>query len=137
MRSALFVQAAVTALFSLANSGAGTGWTLLTLLVAAGAVFLGAALQGTPAMRNAVLAFEGVAAAFGVLGVLGGHYVPGTVIGIGLLIRLANADAGSAFLGLPTPAYGVPASAAPVPPAATAADLPPATAVPTMTILPD
>lgn len=102
LRSALYLQAAVTALYSLAKDGGG-GWTLATMVVAAGAVFVGAALQPTPQMRTGALAFEGFAVAFGIFGVVGGHYVPGTIIAIGMLIRLSSGTAALAFTGTPQP----------------------------------
>ncbi|MCU1592839.1 MAG: hypothetical protein JWO12_231, partial [Frankiales bacterium] len=60
LRSALYLQAAITAVFGLWRGGGGL-WTMATLVVAAAAVFLGAALQPTQQMRTAALAFEGVA----------------------------------------------------------------------------
>ncbi|HUR13664.1 MAG TPA: hypothetical protein VM097_04145 [Mycobacteriales bacterium] len=89
-RSALLLQAAVTLLFGLLRSGTGSAWGLATVVIAVVAVGLAAALQATPAFRSAVLAYEVLALAFGAFGAASGHYVPGTVIGLVLLIKLAQ-----------------------------------------------
>ncbi|MCW2598707.1 MAG: hypothetical protein JWM02_536 [Frankiales bacterium] len=172
LRSTLYVQAALTALYGLTRSD-GVAWTLLTMVIAAGAVFVGAALQPIPSMRTGLLAFEGIAVAFGAVGVTAHHYVPGTVIAVFVLVRLFGPDATRAFTDTPSAGLSVSdapaaspfeypaAQAAPAVPAWTpaapvvptqplaagepvgtpSASLPagpavPATAVPTMTILP-
>ncbi|HUR74253.1 MAG TPA: hypothetical protein VMZ00_08250, partial [Sporichthya sp.] len=88
VRQHLFVQAAVTLLFGLLRPAPSSGWTVATVAVAVAAVGLGAALSSTHVMRNAVLGFEVAALAFGVLGLVAGHYVPGTIVGLHLLIKL-------------------------------------------------
>ena len=132
LRSALYLQAAVTALFSLAKDDA-SGWTLATMVVAAGAVFVGAALQPTPQMRTGALAFEGFAVAFGIFGVVAGHFVPGTIIAVAMLIRLSSGTAALAFTGTPKPplqVFGAPAAQTeqpPVPPQPRRSPVPPPT----------
>ena len=115
LRSALYLQAAVTALFGLAKGGSGT-WTFATMVVAAGAVFIGSALQPTPGMRNAALGYEGLAVAFGVVGLVADHYVPGTILAVGLGIQLLGANAALAFTGTPAPTLQVFGAPLPVPP---------------------
>lgn len=115
LRSALYLQAAVTALYGLAKGGSGA-WTFATMVVAAGAVFIGSALQPTPGMRTGALGYEGLAVAFGVVGLVSDHYVPGTVLALGIGIQLLGADAALAFTGSPRPtlqAFGAPS---PLPP---------------------
>lgn len=122
LRSALFLQAAITAFFGLWRGGGG-GWTIATMVVAAAAVFIGAALQATPEMRKAAIAFEAAAVAFGVIGIVVGHYVPGTIVAAGALAQLLGANAGLAFTGTPkatlqafgAPAFEAPAVEAPAP----------------------
>ena len=166
LRSALFLQAAATALFGLWRGGGGA-WTIATMVVAAAAVFIGAALQPTPEMRQAALVFEGVAVAFGVIGLVVGHVVPGTLLGLGALVQLLNPSAALAFTGAAKPTlhvYGAPVAPAPAPapveppvvelpvvelpvvelpvvelpvaPVVPVQPAPPTSAVPTMTILP-
>ena len=148
LRNELYLQAAATALYGLARPD-GRVWTALTMAVAAGAVFLGAAVQPTAALRTAVLAFEGVAVTVGLVGVLTGHAVPGTLLGLVVLVQLAGRGSRS-----PSPAlegYGVPVAspfdypAAPAAHVAAVPDVPDVagvpgfvapTAQPTMTILP-
>jgi hypothetical protein len=100
LRSSLLLQAALTALYGLPRSDGGA-WTILTMVVAAGAVFVGAALVPTPQMRVGALAFESVAVAFGVIGLLSGHLVPATLIAIGVLVLLVGAGAVREFAGPP------------------------------------
>jgi hypothetical protein len=144
LRNALFLQAAVTALVGLTGS-AGLGWTLLTMVVAAGAVFVGAALQPTPAMRTGLLGFEAAAVVFGLLGLTAGHVVPATLLGLGVLALVLTGEGVRAFAGPPEPApawipptpvapeapvvVDVPVAVAPVVPAARAS-------VSSMTVLP-
>jgi hypothetical protein len=110
LRSSLFVQAALTALYGLMRSDVGS-WTILTMIVAAGAVFVGAALVPTPEMRIGALVFEGVAVAFGAIGLLVGHFVPATLIAIVVIVLLVSAGAVREFTGTPAPTlsgYGAP-----------------------------
>ena len=94
LRNELYLQGAATAVYGLARSDGGV-WAVLTMAVAAGAVFLGAAVQPTAALRTAVLAFEGVAVAVGLAGLLAGHYLPGTLLGVVVLIQLSGAGSRS------------------------------------------
>jgi hypothetical protein len=110
LRSSLFLQAALTALYGLLRSDVGS-WTILTMIVAAGAVFVGAALLPTPEMRVGALAFECVALAFGAIGLLVGHFVPATLIGVVVLALLVSPGAVREFTGTPAPTlsgYGAP-----------------------------
>ena len=109
-RSTLLVQAAVTLLFGLLRPAPSAAWTVGTIAVVTAAVGLAAALQPTAALRTAVLGFEGVALAFGALGLVAGHYVPGTIIGVSLLIRLAQTSVDD-FVAVPQPLLPVPVSA--------------------------
>jgi hypothetical protein len=89
----LFVQAAVTALLAPLTKG-GSTWLVLSLAVAAGAAAVAVALRGNP--RNAkvgVIGFEVAAVAVGALGIAGGHYIPGTIIGVATLITALNMPA--------------------------------------------
>lgn len=147
-RGRLILQAVVTALFALSGSTAASGWTVPTLLVAAGAVFVGLAMRQEPAWRWYTVGFEGFAIAFGLVGMVSGHYVPGTLVGGWTLYYVLSHDGAAAFAGVPTwappapgmppagpwsppvPAYGSPVQAAAVPAAAMpVASYPPPAAV--------
>ena len=116
LRSALLLQAALTAGYGLLRS-TGTGWTLLTMVVASAGVFLATALQPTPGMRTAVLGFEAGAVGFGVLGLAGGHLVPATALGLLTLVQVATAQGAAAFAGEAVPVLQVPGIPPPPPPA--------------------
>jgi hypothetical protein len=89
----LLWQAGVTAVFAPFASTGGTGWVMLVLLLAAAAGGLGAYLrQDPPQGRLPVLWFEVVAVAVGVLGVLGHHYLPGTIVAGATLFRAATSS---------------------------------------------
>ncbi|MFL6139202.1 MAG: hypothetical protein ACJ74O_15565 [Frankiaceae bacterium] len=88
LRGSLITQAVVTALFSLVPGlGTDSTWLVVQLALAAGAG--GAAwLVGQPgsSARTVTLGYEGVALAAGVVGLLGHHYIPGTIIGVRVLV---------------------------------------------------
>ena len=113
-RRALLLQAAVTAGYGLMRSS-DTGWTLLTMVVASAGVFLGTALQPTPGMRTAVLGFEAGAVAFGLVGVVAGHFVPGALLALVTLVQVATAEGAAAFAGEAVPVLEVPGAPQPPP----------------------
>ena len=115
VRTQLFVQAGVTALFALTARSGLDGWTMLTLVVAAGAVFLGISVQPQPVWRQAVLGFEAAAVAYGALALVSAHYVPGTIIAVATLVRIGSADGAAAFVGAPSAPLWAPPAGAPVP----------------------
>lgn len=127
-RSRLILQAVITAVLAMSN-GTSSGWTIPTLVVAAGAVFVGLAMRAEPAWRWYTVGYEGLAIAFGLVALVSGHYVPGTIIaGWTLYFLLSHAGAG-AFAGTPTwapPPAPAPAAWAPPAPPAPAAWAPPA-----------
>jgi hypothetical protein len=123
-RYALFVQAAVTLVFGLLRPGSSTAWTIGTVALAMGAVGLGAALAPTRTTRTAILGFEGFALVFSVLGLAAGHYVPGTVIGLHLLVKLLQTPADE-FAEGPVAAVPLSASLSAAVPAAPAPEAPP------------
>ena len=150
----LFIQAALTGLLA-PTAAHGSTWLVLTLAVAAGAVAVALLLRNGPAnAKRMVIAFEGVALVVGGLGLAGGHYIPGTIIGVITLITALNLPAGAAVPTspdgqwvppqsddqAPSP-YGPPPSAQPAPlpqpapiGAAPAMDNPYATPVPTAAV---
>jgi hypothetical protein len=116
VRALLVVQAGLTAVFAL-TSPLG-GWTLATMLVAAGTVFVAAMVQPTPQWRSILSAVEGFAVAFGLLALSGGHFVPGTIVAGGVLAMVTHGSAAPAFAGEPVgpvlPAFEPVPEAAPV-----------------------
>jgi hypothetical protein len=126
----LFIQAALTGLLAPTASG-GPAWMVLTLTVAAGAVAVGLLLRNAPAnAKQVVVGFEGLALVVGSLGLVDGHYIPGTIVGVITLIHALNMSGGPAATagadtqwvpppaGQVPPAYGPPMAAAPAAPAA-------------------
>ena len=104
------LQAVITAV--LAMSHGTSGWTIPTLVVAAGAVFVGLAMRAEPAWRWYTVGYEGFAIAFGLVALVSGHYVPGTIVaGWTMYFLLSHVGAG-AFAGAPTWAPPVPAPSA-------------------------
>ena len=92
----LFIQAALTGLLA-PTAAHGSTWLVLTLAVAAGAVAVALLLRNSPAnAKRMVIGFEGVALVVGGLGLAGGHYIPGTIIGVITLITALNLPAGAA-----------------------------------------
>jgi hypothetical protein len=86
----LFIQAALTGLLAPSASG-GSTWLVVTLAVAAGAVAVALLLRSAASnAKQMVIGFEGVALAVGGLGMAGGHYIPGTIIGVVTLITAFN-----------------------------------------------
>jgi len=91
----LFIQAALTGLLAPTAAG-GSTWLVITLAVAAGAVAVALLLRNAPSNAKAmVLGFEAVALVVGGLGLAGGHYIPGTIIGVITFITALNLPAGS------------------------------------------
>lgn len=98
LASSLFVQAAITIFFTLgplAGTATTGGWRATQVLLAGAAAAVGIFLRtGAPQSRPAVLAFESVAVAVGAYGLMADHvYLPGTIIGIGVLVRVASLPA--------------------------------------------
>jgi hypothetical protein len=86
----LFIQAAFTGLLAPAGSH-GSTWLMATFAVAVGAAVVGAvARTGHDRTRELVIGFEAAAVAVGVVGLVGGHYIPGTIVGIAALITALN-----------------------------------------------
>ena len=82
----LFIQAAFTGLLAPAGSR-GSTWLMATFAVAIGAAVVGAVVRnGHERTRELVIGFEAVAVAVGGIGLAGGHYIPGTIVGIAALI---------------------------------------------------
>jgi hypothetical protein len=115
-RRRLILQAAITALLGV--SGPVSGWTIPTLIVAAAAVFVALAMRPEPVWRWYVVGFVGFAVAYGLVALVSGHYVPGTIVAGITLYALLDGTGASAFAGTPTwappvpgtaPAYGAPA----------------------------
>src|SRR3954447_6983487 len=98
-RNRLLLQPALPALFALTGSAGAGGWTIPTLVVAAGAVFVGMALRPEPQWRMITIGFEAAAVTFGLLGLVAGHYVPGTIVGGWTLAFLLSAPGAAAFAG--------------------------------------
>jgi apolipoprotein N-acyltransferase len=95
----LFVQAAFTGLVAPIGSRGGT-WLAVTFAIAAAAVGVALTIRdGHERLRELVVGFEAVALAVGVVGLLGHHYIPGTIVGIAALIAALNTPA-----SLPAPA---------------------------------
>lgn len=101
-RNRLLLQAAITALLAVTGRSGTGGWTVPTLVVAAGAVFIALALRPEPQWRAVVIGYEAVAVAFGLLGLVAGHYVPGTIVGGWTLAYLLSAPGAAAFAGAPS-----------------------------------
>src|SRR4051812_41162864 len=101
-RNRLLLQAALTALFALTGSAGASGWTIPTLVVAAGAVFVGLALRPEPQWLRVTIGFELLAVAYGLVGLGAGHYVPGTFVAGWTLVHLLNGAGAAAFAGEPT-----------------------------------
>lgn len=114
----LFIQAAFTGVMAPIGSH-GSMWLMLTFAIAAVAVGIGLTIRdGHARMRELVLGFEAVAVAVGVVGLVGHHYIPGTIVGAAALIAAWNTPTSSTAAEAPVeapadgprPAYaGVPA----------------------------
>jgi hypothetical protein len=130
----LFVQAAFTGLLAPAGSH-GSTWLMATFAVAVGAAVVGAVVRtGHERTRELVIGFEAVAVVVGGIGLAGGHYIPGTIVGLAALITALNhpmtqtasvpAQAVPAAAAVTEPLYAAPAAeyAAPVEPLAPAAE---------------
>jgi hypothetical protein len=110
-RGRLLLQAAVTALLAMGGGTVSSSWTIPTLVVAAAAVFVGLAMRAEPAWRWYTVGFEGFAIAFGLVAVVSGHYVPGTLIAGWTLYYLLSPAGAGAFAGVPSWVPAVPAPA--------------------------
>src|SRR3954454_15862387 len=123
----LFVQAAFTGF--LAPVGAqGSTWLFVTFALAGVAALLGAVVRdGHANTREMVIGFEAAAVVVGAVGLMGHHYIPGTIVGIAALVTALNhpmpravavpAQATAASQYGPVPEYAAPPapqSAAPV-----------------------
>ena len=99
----LFIQAAFTGLLAPAGSR-GTTWMVATFALAVGAAVVGAIVRdGHERTRELVIGFEAVAVAVGVVGLMGHHYIPGTIVGIAALITAVQHPMTSAT-AVPMPA---------------------------------
>ena len=127
MTNRLFVQAALSAIFPLvARTTTGNAWVVIGLALAAGCVGLAIFVQQDAAnARSAVIGFEVLAVAIGVIGLVGGHYVPGSIVGaITLVSVFSSGDAGAGSSSAPAsavPTAAVPGDSAPNPAFASAA----------------
>src|SRR5438270_12485631 len=107
----LFIQAAFTGLLAPAGSRSST-WLMATFAIAVGAAVVGAVVRtGHDRTRELVIGFEAVAVAVGAVGLVGGHYIPGTIVGIGALVPAVNHSMPHAVA---VPAQTAPVEAAPV-----------------------
>nr|MDP9102069.1 hypothetical protein [Actinomycetota bacterium] len=89
LQNTLYLQAGLTAVFSVASPT--PAWVVLQLALAAAAVGVSLSLARLGAQgRTAVLALEAVALVIGVLGLTQHHYVPGTIIGLQVLFTVFN-----------------------------------------------
>lgn len=112
----LFIQAAFTGLLAM-SSARGSTWLLVTFAVAAGAAVVGAVIRTNQTnARRLVIGFEGVAVAIGGIGLTGGHYIPGTIVGIATLITVLGTSEGAVAPTAPF-AAGAPAPVGPAGPA--------------------
>lgn len=102
----LFIQAAFTGVMAPIGSH-GSTWLMLTFAIAAVAVGVALTIRdGHARTRELVLGFEAVAVAVGVVGLVGHHYIPGTIVGAAALIAAWNT---------PTPAPAAAPAEAPAP----------------------
>lgn len=126
LAGSLFIQAAITIFFTLgplAGTGATGGWRATEVLLAGGAAAVGLFVRtGSPQSRPAILAFESVAVAIGAYGLMADHvYLPGTIVGIGVLVRVASLPSSPPVPVAPTappsgfPQYGEPCAPGGVP----------------------
>lgn len=104
--SSLYVQAAFTIFFTLgplAGTGTTSAWRATEVLLAGAAAAVGVLLRsGSPQSRPVVLGFEAVAVAIGAYGLMADHvYLPGTIVGIGVLVRVASLSSSPAAPVMP------------------------------------
>ena len=144
----LFVQAAFTGFLAPMGSH-GSTWLLVTFVLAGAAAVIGALVRnGHEKTRELVIGFEVAAVAVGAVGLMGHHYIPGTIVGIAALVTALNHPMPRAVAVPPqaAPVEADPAAAAPVVAAAEYAPVPapqfaapasaPVTGVRAMDILP-
>src|SRR3954452_19030118 len=85
MSTRLFIQAAVTA--ALGMQVRGSHWVAVTVILGVIEAAAGIAIRSAPLhARNAVIGVELIAVPVGLFGLTGGHYIPGTIIGIAALV---------------------------------------------------
>ncbi|MFL6241329.1 MAG: hypothetical protein ACJ735_17740 [Actinomycetes bacterium] len=94
----LYIQAVFSALFPvLFLDRDGSTWLLIGLVLAAASAGLALWVgKGDSSTRNAVIGFEAAALAVGGLGLMGGHYVPGSIIGAWTLVHVVMHGASEA-----------------------------------------
>jgi len=86
----LFVQAAFTG-FLAPISAHGSTWLMVTFALAGAAAVIGAVVRnGHEKTRELVIGYEAVAVAVGAVGLMGHHYIPGTIVGIAALVTALN-----------------------------------------------
>src|SRR3954447_5689776 len=86
----LFVQAAFTGFLAPMGSH-GSTWLLVTFVLAGGAALIGAVVRnGHEKTRELVIGFEAASVAVGAVGLMGHHYIPGTIVGIAALVTALN-----------------------------------------------
>jgi len=111
----LFIQAAFTGLLA-PMSSRGSTWLVVTFAIAAGAVAVAAVIRnGHEKARELVIGFEAIAVAVGVVGLMGHHYIPGTIVGVAALITAVQHRAPVAAAFVAPEAMQPPTFAAPVP----------------------
>ena len=108
----LFIQAGFTGVLA-PLSAHGSTWLVGTFALAAVAALLGAVVRsGHERTRELVIGFEVVAVAVGAFGLVGHHYIPGTIVGIAALVTAVNHPMPRAVA---VPAQAVPAQGVPAP----------------------
>lgn len=113
VRLLLAAQAAVTAGFAV--SGSLTGWTFASLLVAAAAVFVAAAVHAELVWRWYALGFELGSVLFGLAALASAHSAPGTLVALVGAAWLGGRSGARAFLGAPAVPLDLGRTAAPPP----------------------
>src|SRR3954464_12236306 len=86
----LFVQAAFTGFLAPMGSH-GSTWLLVTFALAGGAALIGAVVRnGHEKTPELGIGFGGACVAVGGIGLMGHHYIPGTIVGIAALVTALN-----------------------------------------------
>jgi len=125
-RGRLLLQALVTAALALIGRAASPGWTVTSLVVAAGAVFVSLAMRPEPTWRWSAVGFEALAVGYGLVALVSGHWVPGTLVAGWTLLQLLRPEGAAAFVGTPTWSPPVPVPAYDAVEPQVLPDLPPA-----------